>query len=165
MLSEVKKYVIQILDDYLSTNCQINLLQHELSSFMPITPEEMMETMVYAKREGGASARMQASDKTARIALTYRDKTDQVNESVQTSILDQLRPLLIRKERLDYCMLQLSPIHNKILHEMYMQHKDTKMIASEMHLSERTIQRYRDKAIHELTAMYELLEKMGVVLE
>lgn len=160
----LREYVVHSLLEYPALSRQIELLQYELSVLTDVAPEEMIEAMAFARGDG-AGAAGSISDRTAGIALSYREKAEKANADIRTAILDQLRPLLLRKERLDRCVKHLPPVYHKVLSALYMQGNSIKSLATQMHISERTIQRYRDKAIGELVSMFELLEKAGVVLE
>lgn len=165
MIQTSKSYVMMCLENYAKNEQQIELLQCELSSISLISENEMIEALTFSKGDGVTTSKGHVSDKTANIAMQYRDMINEMNEETIAAVINQLRPLKLQKDRLDRCIGLLSPIHNSIISGLYIQSRTVKDLASEIHVSERTILRYRDNAVNELVSMYELLESVGIVLQ
>lgn len=165
MSKALRQYVIKSLVNYSNVERQIQLLQCELLLSEKITSNEMLEVMAFEKGEGGNGPKGYVSDKTASVAMRYRERANELNEETRRALMEQLIPLRSQKDRLDRCIMLLSPMSKSILVGFYMNKRTIKDLALELHLSERTIQRYRDNAIDEVVSMYELLERIGVVIE
>ena len=102
------------------------------------------------------------SDKTYYIALNYLDRTADLNAERISNITGQLRLLESRVNRLVHCVKQLRADHEQVIVGLYFDGKNIRALASEMHISERTVQRYRNAAIDELAEMYEILSEAGI---
>lgn len=165
MSEKTKVHLLKCLEDYLIIARQIDLLQCELSANPIVAEDEVLMALAFSREEGASIPVGKMFDKTSNVALQYRDLTEKLNEETTISVLNQLCPLKARKERLDRCIKLLSPIDNRVITGIYIQKRTIKDLALELHVSERTIQRYRDNAIDELGSMYELLEHAGVVIE
>lgn len=165
MKNKLKESIIRTLENYRKYAQQIALLQYELAHLDRISADEMLEAMALSKGTGNAPTKGHISDKTYYIALNYLDRAADLNAERISNITGQLRPLESRVNRLVHCVKQLRPDHERVIDGLYFDGKNIRALASEMHISERTVQRYRDAAIDELTEMYEVLTEAGVTPE
>ena len=79
---ETKAYVVTLLESYQKRSKQIELLHYELSHPVRISENEMIGALALTHSdEGGGHPGGHASDKTLYIALNYRERTDQLNNS------------------------------------------------------------------------------------
>lgn len=165
MNTELKSYVICLLETYRSDARKRDLLRFELAHSRDITDTEVLETMALAKGDSVGPSGGYISDKTFYIAVNYQEKAERLNKEKATSISEELVPLEQKLSRLEYCVGQLLPNQAAVIRSLYFEKKDLKSLALEMHISERTVQRHRDCAVSELVSMYETLQKAGVKLE
>lgn len=165
-MQELKQKMIQLLKAYATNIKKLALLRNELSSFAHITPDEILETMVFAKGESGARPAVgHVSDKTAHIAMSYRQKASKANEDILKEISAQIWGLERRQSRLETCLTQLPAEQADVIRGLYFEGQHPRDLAESLHLSERTILRYRDRAIAELIEMYLALQDAGVILD
>lgn len=165
MKNKLKESIIRTLENYRKYSQQIALLQYELSHLDRISADEMLEAMALSKGTGKAPTKGHISDKTYYIALNYLDRTSDLNAERISNITGQLRPLESRVNRLVHCVKQLRADHQQVIVGLYFDGKNIRALASEMHISERTVQRYRDAAIDELAEMYQILSEAGIEAE
>ena len=126
MIQASKSYVMMCLENYAKNEQQIELLQCELSSIGLISENEMIEALTFSKGDGVTTSTGHVSDKTASIAMRYRDMINEMNEDTLTAVINQLRPLKLQKDRLDRCIGLLTPIHNSIISGLYIQSRTVK---------------------------------------
>lgn len=161
MNNKLKEAIICTLENYRKYTQQIALLRYELTHRDRITADEMLEAMAFSKGTGNVPTKGHISDKTYYIALNYLDRAAGLNAERISNITGQLRLLESRVNRLTHCVKQLRPDHERVITGLYFDNKNLRTLAAEMHISERTIQRYRDAAIEELAQMYEVLSEAG----
>ena len=165
-MKPIRSYVVECLENYCRAAREIDLLQCELASLGAVSAEDVLETMAFAKGDNEVHGpKWHMSDKTSSIAVRYRDVAVKMNDEAKLGVMSQLFPLKAKKERLDRCIMFLSAINNKVITGLYIQERAVKDLALELHVSERTVQRYRDNAVDELVSMYEILEQVGIALE
>ena len=162
MKNKLKEAIICTLENYRKYTQQIALLRYELAHHNRISADEMLEAMALSKGTGNAPTKGHISDKTYYIALNYLDRTADLNAERISNITGQLRPLESRVNRLVHCVKQLRADHQQVIVGLYFDGKNIRALASEMHISERTVQRYRDAAIDELAEMYKILSEAGI---
>lgn len=161
--NELVSYIEHLLTAYRSDLRKRNLLRFEMTHSRDISDEEVLGAMAFAKSDSIGSSSGYISDKTFYIAANYQEKAEQLNRERVTSISGELVRLEQKLARLDYCVSQLAPNQASAVRGLYYENKDLKTLAIELHISERTVQRYRDSAIEELATMYETLQNAGVV--
>ena len=162
MSREMKQYVVRLLESYRSDMQHIAILRYELAHPQQVLPTEMLEALALARGDGSRGNSGFISDKTYYIAMNYQEKAECVNYENVSSIAKELRQLEQKVERLDRCISQLLPAQQSVIRGIYFANMGLKSLAEELHLSERTLQRYKEKAVDELTAMYGTLSKAGV---
>ncbi len=162
MNKDLRTYIVDTLENYRKYIQQVALLRYELAHHNRISADEMLEAMALSKGTGNAPTKSHISDKTYYIALNYLDRAADLNAERISNITGQLRPLESRVNRLVHCVKQLRSDHQQVIVGLYFDGKNIRALASEMHISERTVQRYRDAAIDELAQMYEILSEAGL---
>lgn len=162
MNKDLRTYIVDTLENYRKYIQQVALLRYELAHHNRISADEMLEAMALSKGTGNAPTKSHISDKTYYIALNYLDRAADLNAERISNITGQLRPLESRVNRLVHCVKQLRSDHQQVIVGLYFDGKNIRALASEMHISERTVQRYRDAAIDELAQMYEVLSEAGL---
>lgn len=162
MSQEMKLYVVRLLEAYRSDTQHIAILRYELAHPQLVLPTEMLEALALAKGDGGKGSAGYISDKTYYIAMNYQEKTESMNQENVSSISKELRQLEQKVSRLEHCVSQLIPAQQSVIKGIYFENKGLKNLAVELHLSERTLQRYKESAVDVLVAMYETLSKAGV---
>lgn len=168
MKDGIKQYVLSSLKEYRRNIQQISLLQYELTHCSKVSDTEIIEAMVLSRCPTNTAAAGTIADKTLHAAIKYEEKTttlnnECINECI-TSIIVQLNSLETKINRLNNCVAQLEKDYAQVIRSIYFESHSLKEVATEMHVSERTIQRYRDIAINELVLMYELLAETKISL-
>lgn len=165
-MKEMKENILRLLKSYPAEKKKIELLHFEQQNLRKITPEEVLETMAFAKGDGGVRPpEGHISDKTYHIALHYQDQAAAWKRGEMLEVVVQLEQIERRLRRLEHCVEQLPKEQAQIIQGLYFEGKGQKVLVEELHLSESTIQRYRERALEALTEMYQMLQESGVVLE
>ena len=164
MKDGIKQYVLSSLKEYRRNIQQISLLQYELTHCSKVSDTEIIEAMVLSRCPTNTAAAGTIADKTLHAAIKYEEKTTTLNNECITSIIVQLNSLETKINRLNNCVAQLEKDYAQVIRSIYFESHSLKEVATEMHVSERTIQRYRDIAINELVLMYELLAETKISL-
>ncbi len=164
MKDGIKQYVLSSLKEYRRNIQQISLLQYELTHCSKVSDTEIIEAMVLSRCPTNTAAAGTIADKTLHAAIKYEEKTTTLNNECITSIIVQLNSLETKINRLNNCVAQLEKDYAQVIRSIYFESHGLKEVATEMHVSERTIQRYRDIAINELVLMYELLAETKISL-
>ena len=157
MKNELKQHILCALKEYRRNMQQIALLQYELQHRSKVSNSEIIEAMTLSRNIAILPTAGKVADKTYQVAITHEENTTTLNSECVTAILGQLNVLEIKTKRLQHCVEQLKAEQAQTINMIYFQAKSIKAVAVEMHVSERTVQRYRDAALDELVVLYEFL--------
>lgn len=166
MSTEMFAYVVRLLENYRSVQQRIAVLRYELSHPSNILPDEMLGALAYPKQGSGIrSSAGHISDKTFYIAMNYHEKAEALNRENAASVSGQLVKLEQKIARLEHCVSQLPAAQAAVIRGIYFHGHSLKELAAELHISERTVQRYRNSGLQGLVEMYQILNDTGVYLE
>lgn len=157
MKNQLKHRILSELKDYRRNMQQIALLRYELMHYNRVSSTEIIETMALSRNGTTISATGNISDKTYYVATKHEANTFKLNEECFTAIATQLNVLETKTRRLKHCVAQLNPQYTQVISLIYFDAVSIKAVATQMHMSERTIQRYRDAALDELVILYDFL--------
>lgn len=166
MSTDMFAYVVHLLETYRSIQQRIAVLRYELSHPSNILPDEMLGALAYPKQGSGIrSSAGHISDKTFYIAMNYHEKAEALNRENAASFSVQLVKLEQKAARLEHCVSQLPAAQAAVIRGIYFHGHSLKELAAELHISERTVQRYRNSGVLALVEMYETLVGANIPLE
>mgnify|MGYP002510669704 CR=1 FL=1 len=154
MTSDIKTYVVGLLESYQKRSKQIDLLHYELSHPACVTENEMIGALALAHADGGGRPSGHASDKTLYIALNYQARIDHMRDDTTEEVAGQLVALEREHERLNYYVSLLTSRHAELLKLLYFEGYSQEECAKKLEIATRTVRRIKDDAIEELTEMY-----------
>ena len=93
---------IQKLYEYPKIKQKIKLLRFELENHKPVSAEDMLETMCFAKGDGTGHNSGAVSNRTLYIAMNYQCAADAANSESSKEILNRLIPLEKEASRIEY---------------------------------------------------------------
>lgn len=161
MNTNVKAYVIDLLESYSTRERQIAVLRYALEHPVEIRDDEMIETMNFAHGDGsGVRSGGHISNKTMYIALNYHDQAKDLNRKEADDTARQLVELEQEQDRLKYYISLLEERQALVIQLSYAQRVPQDKVAAELGVSVRTVQSLKSKAVAALTEMYLLTAKM-----
>ena len=87
------------------------------------------------------------------IALNFQDETDRLNYATVLEIDQELHILKNRIAKLEFYVEQLEKKQADVIRKYYFEEKTWPEIQKEMHISSRTLSKYRDDGLDALSAM------------
>lgn len=160
MNNKVRTHVISLLETCPERRRQISLLHYELEHPARLSDTEMIGAMALGHGEGGSHIKGHVSDKTLYIALNYQNKAGSINAAIQEEIVAQLVELEQEQNRLEYYISLLDERQVTTLHLIYFQQLPLEDVALQIGVVLRTIRKIKDRAIDELSEMYQFTEKL-----
>lgn len=155
-LTDMRKYVTQLLETYHKRARQIAVLRYELSNPQKITEDEMLDVMQFARTEGSGRTAGHISNKTLHIALNYREQAARINAESLDEISRELVSLMEEQDRLEYFVSLLEPRQEKVLRRTCFERVPQETVAEELGVTVRRVQNIKSQAIDELAEMYGL---------
>ena len=87
---EPKEYVIMLLKNHSRMVREAASLRFELKNFVKVGDDEIIEEMALSHRMGDGIRSGRVSDKTADVALRYREVAERVNEEAYKAVVHRL---------------------------------------------------------------------------
>ena len=154
--------IIEKLRAYTGYKRKLALLEYELTNRSCVSPQEMLETMVFRSfsEERISGTLKPDKDKLMYIALNYEERAEKENQKIYAEILDEWNEIRIEVNRMDLCLSLLDNQLEKIIRCMYLEKKTWREIEEETGLSRRTIIRRRQEALEMLAEMYSYTQNL-----
>jgi len=152
---DTREYVEYLLENYHSIRREIAHLRFELQYFKDITPDETLEMLTFSKSVGETVQNSMVSDKTAKIALVYREINKRQNWRAKSEIAVAIRQCEHALDKLDNCIACLPEKFARVVKGIYIDEKTWPQICSEQFIAQRTVSNYRKKAIEEIASIFD----------
>lgn len=162
---EPKEYVIMLLKNHSRMAREAATLRFELKNFVKVGDDEIIEEMALSHRMGDGIRSGRVSDKTADVALRYREVAEQVNEEAYKAVVHRLCALETAIERLDFYLAQLDKTQAEVLQGYYFERRTWREMQERMDLATKSLRRIRDTAVASLAEQYALLFSLSVITE
>lgn len=162
---EPKEYVIMLLKNHSRMAREAATLRFELKNFVKVGDDEIIEEMALSHQMGDGIRSGRVSDKTADVALRYREVAEQVNEEAYKAVVHRLCALETAIERLDFYLAQLDKTQAEVLQGYYFERRTWREMQERMDLATKSLRRIRDTAVASLAEQYALLFSLSVITE
>jgi DNA-directed RNA polymerase specialized sigma subunit len=160
-MQDLNAKVIETLRSYPALKKKIALLQYECEHPAQVTEQEVIDEMSFSHPLGDYIRQTGfVSDKTMRIALQFQDVKDQLNRDTRTEIAQELCALEGQVHKLEFYVSQLEPRYAEVIRKYYFEQKNWRDLQTELHMSSRTLIKYRDAGIAALAEMYQYLGRV-----
>jgi DNA-directed RNA polymerase specialized sigma subunit len=155
-MPDSKSRIIALLKSYPSMKRQIEQLRFEAEHPSLINDKELIESLALAGAKLGevGAPSSQPSNRTMAIAMRYQDIKQNMNSSITTEIMAELRLLETEVKRLEHYTSLLPPLRASVIRLMYFEQKSWAETEAEINLSKTSITNLRKEAVKELVSMY-----------
>ena len=160
---EPKEYVVMLLKNYSRMVREAASLRFELKNFVKVGDDEIIEEMALSYQMGDGIRSGCISNKTADVALRYREVADRVNEEAYKAVIHRLNALETAIERLDFYLGQLDKTQTEVLQGYYFERRTWREMQERMDMATKSLRRIRDAAVASLTEQYVLLFSLSVI--
>ena len=149
-----RENVIKQLKAYPLLQKRTNLLRYEQSHPAQVSEVEVIGALALTRPLGGGSAQAgHISDKTMRIAATFRDEQEYLNYAAVMDIGEELGVLEAHIAKLEFYVSQLKTDQSEVIRKYYFEEKTWAELQKELNLSVRTLIKRRDDGIKALMEM------------
>lgn len=151
----MREKIEALIRNYPKNKMELKCLEHQIRTFRGITEEEMIDSMYFSQPDGERVQTSGVSDKTARIAMNYRERMDSINKDWYQHLEKQYMALAEELGFFEGALKALPGKMGEIMQDMVFSQSSWDELADKHYVSRRTIGRYRQKAIDELVVLYE----------
>ena len=144
----------KLMRDYPQMKTEVKCLENQVRDFHGISETEMIESMLYTQPDGDRVQTSGVSDKTARIAISYRERMERIN-SEWYEYLEKRYALLSEELRFfESAVRSLEGDIGRIMADLVFNADTWDVVESKYNIGRTTIFRYRKKGIAELERLY-----------
>ena len=151
----MRERIEALIRDYQKNKMELKCLEHQIRNFRGISENEMIDTMYFTQPEGERVQTSGVSDKTAKIAMSYRERMDAMNEEWYQHLEKQYFALAEEISFFESAVKALPGKMGEIMQYMIFSQASWDELADKHFVGRTTIWRYRQKAIDELVVLYE----------
>ena len=151
----MRERIEALIRDYQKNKMELKCLEHQIRNFRGISENEMIYTMYFTQPEGERVQTSGVSDKTAKIAMSYRERMDAMNEEWYQHLEKQYFALAEEISFFESAVKALPGKMGEIMQDMIFSQASWDELADKHFVGRTTIWRYRQKAIDELVVLYE----------
>ena len=151
----MRERIEALIRDYQKNKMELKCLEHQIRNFRGISENEMIDTMYFTQPEGERVQTIGVSDKTAKIAMSYRERMDAMNEEWYQHLEKQYFALAEEISFFESAVKALPGKMGEIMQDMIFSQASWDELADKHFVGRTTIWRYRQKAIDELVVLYE----------
>ena len=151
----MRERIEALIRDYQKNKMELKCLEHQIRNFRGISENEMIDTMYCTQPEGERGQTSGVSDKTAKIAMSYRERMDAMNEEWYQHLEKQYFALAEEISFFESAVKALPGKMGEIMQDMIFSQASWDELADKHFVGRTTIWRYRQKAIDELVVLYE----------
>lgn len=151
----MRERIETLIRDYPKKKMELKCLEHQIRHFRGISEDEMIDSLYFTQPEGERVQTSGVSDKTARIAMSYRERMDAINQEWYQHLERQYVTLAEEVGFFEGAVKALEGKMGEIMQDMIFSQASWDELADKHYVSRRTIGRYRQKAIDALVELYE----------
>lgn len=155
-MRELSDQVAGLLGGYPAMKRKIDLLHYELERAKAVSSSEFIVAMTFGR--GSMEVHRptgDVSDPTLRIAMNYESTAERLKSEAVKNIIIELEPLEETVSRLEYYVSRLDERQAMVIRLLYFQNLPLEEIATKVGVVVRTVRKIKDRAMKELTNMYD----------
>lgn len=152
---DTKEHVEYLLKNYHEIKRNLDRLNFEIERFSGLSYDKVIESLNFTTPEGERVQSSSVSDKSSRIALSYREYADKLNGDVMT-LAWQYHIERSEMDVLEYCITLLEPRLSEVITDMFINRMTWTELCNKYYVSVAMIGKYRKKGISEICRMYDM---------
>lgn len=151
----MREKIETLIRDYPKLKMELKCLEHQIRNFRGISEEEMIDSMYFSQPEGERVQTSGVSDKTARIAMSYRERMDAINQDWYQHLEKQYVALAEEVEFYESAVKALQGKLGEVAQDLFLKQLSWENVGEKHYISRATVSRYRIRAIDALVVLYE----------
>ncbi|WP_052447296.1 hypothetical protein [Clostridium polynesiense] len=149
----------KIMENYSQIVMECKCIENQINSFKGITEDDAIEFMYFSQPDSERIQTNAISNKTATIAITYKEKREQINREWMEHLCKRYSVLSEQLLFFQSAVLSLSGILPDFIKDMVIASVTWDSLAEKYHISRTMVAKNRKKAIKELEILYSLYDK------
>lgn len=156
----MNKQLERVLENYPCMVTERNSLIQQITHFKGVSLEDVIDSMYTPLSFGVYVQNKKSSDKTGQIAVNYRERSDEINHEWLEYLEKKLAQMDEEIKFFESSIDALSEPRRSVMKDMLLNGYTWDYLEGAYHVCRQTIARYRRKALAEMSAFYDLRERM-----
>lgn len=152
----MKGYVEKIISEYPQMVREREHLKKQMEAQEFLSADELISAMSFSHPDGERIQSSDLSDKTARIALGYREKLERINEELIVPMQKRYAVLDEEIKFFENSIYDLPGELSKLMEALFLQRMTWSEVEQCFCISQSTIARYRKCAINQMVRDYQI---------
>lgn len=151
--------VERIMQEYRQMVMERVCLENQIRNFQGITEEEMIDSLQFSQPDAERVQTSGVSDKTGRIAVSYKGKMDRINKEWQAHLEKKHAVLVEELIFFESALFSLNGSLSEFISDMVIKGLTWDDLAAKYHISRTMVAKNRKRAIRELENLYAIHDK------
>lgn len=151
--------VERIMQEYRQMVMERVCLENQIRNFQGITEEEMIDSLQFSQPDAERVQTSGVSDKTGRIAVSYKDRMDRINKEWQAHLEKKHAVLVEELIFFESALFSLNGSLSEFISDMVIKGLTWDDLAAKYHISRTMVAKNRKRAIRELENLYAIHDK------
>lgn len=145
----------RLIRDYSKNKMELECLKHQICNFRGITESDIIDSMFFSQPDGERVQTSGTSDKTASIAMNYRQRMERINNEWYEHLEKQYMELAEDLRFFESAVSSLRGVPGEVMVDLVLREMTWEQVAEKYYISRRTVGNYRAKAVTELEKLYD----------
>jgi len=151
---DTKEHVEHLLKTYHDIKRSLDRLNFEIETFRGLGYTEAITALTFISPDGERVQSSGISDKTSRIALSYRESTDKLNCDDVLALILKYDTQKREMDVLEYCISLLEPRLSGVITDMFINKMTWDEMCDKYYVSRNMLSKYRKTGIIQIANMF-----------
>ena len=151
-----------MMKEYHNYKTRAIFLKSQIEHFTGISEDEIIEAMNFSHPQGERVDSKNISNKTAKIAVLYKDKATESNNEWLSNLINEYREVCSEIEFFENTINLLSGNLPSFVRKLVIEGYSWEKLRTEYNVSHTTVGKYRRKAIKELDVFYKERDRIMI---
>ena len=151
-----------MIKEYHNMKKQLIIIKSQIENFTGVSDEDMIDVLNFIHSEEERTQTNRISDKTSKIAVTYRKNITEKNTEWLNHLIAEYFEINGEIVFFETALSLLSGILPQFMRKLVIEKSTWTSLEQEFHISRATVGKHRKKAIKELNAIYADRDRMQI---
>ncbi len=148
-----------MIKEYHNMKRELSMLEYQLQNFAGVDTNEVISAMSFYHPDGERVQTSSLSDKTAKVAMTYRKVAENMDHEWFSYLQKRYEENIDDISFFEYSITKLSGKMKFFIHDMVIEELSWSELMGKYNVSHSMIGKYRKKAVKELNDIYSFSEQ------
>lgn len=153
---ESQESVERLLVNYREIKQCLEVLRFQIENFKGLSYDGVIEELTFASPVGERVQNSSISDKSSRIALTYREIVDQQNEEVLRGMTERYFDIKHHLDTLDHCISLMDRKLSNVITDMFIYKLSWDEMCDKYYVSRNMLSKYRKTGLAQIAKIFQI---------